>query len=335
MTELIRSACLTAFPELARSVGLRPEALLSSVGIDARALADPEMRISVQAMGQLLELAAQQSKIDTFGLRLAETRSLSILGPIGLLLREEPTVRHAIRSLAKYVCLHNEAIVLRFDQFGSQAVVSTEFHLARQRPFRQGVELTIGVLFRVLQPLIGRHWRPIVCFTHEPPARRDVHHRLFGPRVDFRSTYNGLIFSADDLERPVPGADPAFADQARRYLESLMQSTGTSFKAKAEELVRVQLPSRRCTADRLALQMGCDRRTLHRRLNAEKATFDAILGSVRTELAVRLLQNREAGLASAADLLGFSSGSAFSRWFLGSFGKRPSEWRRSLEAGGG
>ena len=101
MTELSRAASLTAFPEIARSFGLRPEALLSSVGIDRRALDDPEMRISAPAFGQLLELAAQQSKVETFGLRMAETRRLSILGPIGLLLREEPTVRHAIQSLAK------------------------------------------------------------------------------------------------------------------------------------------------------------------------------------------------------------------------------------------
>lgn len=332
MTELIRSACLTAFPEVARSVGLRPEALMSSVGIDRRALTDTEMRISIQAVGQLLEQAAQQSKVDTFGLRLAETRNLSILGPIGLLLREEPTVRHATRSLIKYISLHSEAIVVRLAEIDGQAVASTEFRLARQRAFRQGVELTIGVLFRVLQSLIGRHWQPTVCFTHGPPARRDAHHRLFGPRVDFRCSFNGLIFPSDDLARPVPSADPAFADQARRYLDSLVQSTGTGFKAKVEELVRVQLSSGRCTADRLALQMGCDRRTLHRKLTAERATFDTILDSVRTELAVRLLQNREAGLASAADLLGFSSSSAFSRWFLGSFGKRPSEWRRDLEA---
>ncbi|MBN8903630.1 MAG: AraC family transcriptional regulator, partial [Rhodospirillales bacterium] len=185
------------------------EALLSSVGIDARALADPEMRISVQAMGQLLELAAQQSKIDTFGLRLAETRSLSILGPIGLLLREEPTVRHAIRSLAKYVCLHNEAIVLRFDQFGSQAVVSTEFHLARQRPFRQGVELTIGVLFRVLQPLIGRHWRPIVCFTHEPPARRELAARPACRQVP------STISSTPPTTSTRPAASPSFSFSRR------------------------------------------------------------------------------------------------------------------------
>jgi len=332
MTELIRSACLTAFPEVARSVGLRYEPLLAAVGIDRRALDDAEMRIPAQAVGRLLELAAQQSNTDTFGLRLAETRQLSVLGPIGLLLREEPTVRHAVRSLAKYIYLHNEAVVLRLAEIDGQAVASIELHLAKQRPFRQGVELTLGVLFRILQSLIGRHWQPIVCLAHEPPARRDVHHRLFGPRVDFRCNYNGLIFPSADLERPVPGADPAFAEPVRRYLDSLLQSTAKSFGAKVQELVRVQLSDGRCTADRLALQIGCDRRTLHRKLSAESTTFDAILDQVRSELAVRLLQNRAAGLADTADLLGFSSSSAFSRWFLGAFGKRPSEWRRDLEA---
>jgi AraC-like DNA-binding protein len=332
MTELIRAASLTAFPEVARSLGLRPDALLSSIGIDHRALDDPELRISARSFGQLLELAAHQSKVETFGLRIAETRNISILGPIGLLIREEATVRHAIRSLAKYISLHNDAIVVHFDEIEDQAVVSLEFHLARQQAFRQGVELSVGVLFRILQSMIGSDWQPIVCFTHEPPARRDIHHRVFGPRVDFRCNYNGIIFLSRELERSVPGANPIFADHARRYLQSLMDRSGSTLEGKVRELVRVQLPSGRCTVERLARQVGCDRRTLHRKLAQEQVSFDAILNSVRRELAVRLLQNRHANLDQAADMLGFSSTSAFSRWFLGSFGKRPSEWRKELES---
>ena len=129
----------------------------------------------------------------------------------------------------------------------------------------------------------------------------------------------------------VPGANSSFADHARRYLESLVERNGFTLEAKVRELVRVQLSSGRCTVDRLAQQIGCDRRTLHRRLALEQVTFDAILNSVRGELAVRLLQNRQAGLTDTADMLGFSSGSAFSRWFLGAFGKRPSEWRKELD----
>lgn len=330
-TELIRAASLTAFPEIARSFGLKPESLLSEVGIDRRALDDPDMRISAPAVGRLLELAAQKAKVETFGLHMAETRSIAILGPIGLLLREEPTVRHALQSLAKYLFLHNEALVLHLDEVEDQAVVSLEVHLARQMPFRQGVELSIAVLYRVLQSLIGPTWQPIVCLSHEAPARRDVHHRMLGPRVDFRCNYNGMIFPARDLDRPLPGASPIFAEHARRYLESMANRTGATLEAKVRELVRAQLSSGRCTVERLALQIGCDRRTLHRRLALEQVTFDAILNSVRGELAVRLLQNRRANLASTADMLGFSSTSAFSRWFLDHFGTRPSEWRKQVQ----
>jgi AraC-like DNA-binding protein len=325
---LLRSACLTDFPEIARSVGLQPEALLSAVGIDRRALGDPDFRIPVQAFRQLLEEAVRQSGVENFGLRLAETRQLSILGPIGLLIREEPTVRHALRSLARYMALHNEALDLRLDEVDGQAIASLESTLVGRVSNRQGLELSVGVLFRILTTMVSAQWQPIVCFTYASPARRDVHRRLFGPRVDFLCNFNGIIFAAEELDRPVPDADPRFAEHARRYLDSLMANSEPTLQAKVRELVRLQLASGRCTADRLANQVGCDRRTLHRRLARENVTFDSVLNSVRSNLAVSVLQNRGANLASAADLLGFSSTSAFSRWFLGTFGQRPSEWRK-------
>jgi AraC-like DNA-binding protein len=334
MNELIRSACLTGFPEAARSVGLQPETLMAEVGIDRRALTDPEMRISVRAFSQMLELAAQRSKVETFGLRIAETRQLSILGPIGLLVREEPTVRRALQSLARYLSLHNEALSLRLEEVDGQAIAYIEATVDRPQILRQGIELTVGVLFRVLQTMVSRDWHPIVCFTHAPPAQRDVHHRVFGARVDFHCNFNGIIFSARELERLQPGADPTFAEHARRYLDLLNSHSGTSLEAKMKELMRLQLPSGRCTADRLAQQVGCDRRTLHRRLAKEQVTFNTLLDSVRTNLVTNLLQDREANLASAADMLGFSSTSAFSRWFLGRFGSRPSEWRREVDKTG-
>ena len=329
MIELMRSAALTSFPELARSVGLDPDALLAAAGIDRRALADPDMRIPVECVGDLLEVAAQQSGVEAFGLRLAETRQISIIGPIGLLLREEATVGDAFRSVCRYISLHNEAITFRLEKVEDQAVIQGGLHLARRRPYRQGAELTLAVLYRVFSQLIGPQWRPLVCIAHDPPARRDVHLRVLGARVDFRCNYYGLIFPWCDLERPVPGADPAFARQMRAYLESLRGREGPTLREKVCGLLRLQLSSGRCTSTRLARQLGCDRRTLHRRLAVERTTFEAILNDVRVEAAVRLMQNRQSGIAEAAEMLGFSSGSAFSRWFLGAFGKRPSDWRKS------
>lgn len=116
MTDLIRSACLTSYPEIARSLGLHPFRLLASCGLDRRCLTDPDLKLPSKAFGRLLEASARAAKVDDFGLRLAETRSLSVLGPLGLLIREEATMRDALSSLMRYILLHNEAMYLGLEE---------------------------------------------------------------------------------------------------------------------------------------------------------------------------------------------------------------------------
>ena len=50
MTDFIRSACLTSYPEVARSVGLDPMRMLRDAGIDHRCLSDPEIKVSAAAL---------------------------------------------------------------------------------------------------------------------------------------------------------------------------------------------------------------------------------------------------------------------------------------------
>ncbi|HTY80533.1 MAG TPA: AraC family transcriptional regulator ligand-binding domain-containing protein [Candidatus Bathyarchaeia archaeon] len=100
MPKLIRSACLTNYVEVARSVGLDPYQQLKAAGLSRACLADPDIMIRSSAVKRLLEVSAQGTGAGDFGLRMAETRRLSILGPIGLLLQEEPTVRGSSRPEA-------------------------------------------------------------------------------------------------------------------------------------------------------------------------------------------------------------------------------------------
>lgn len=327
MTDLIRSACLTSFPELARSLGLQPLRLLDACGIDRRCLDDPDIKLPAGAMGRLLEAAARAAKVEDFGLRLAETRTLSVLGPVWLLVREEPTVRSALHSLIRYIRLHNEALHLRLEEQDDQATISLEFHLPRPAPTRQGIELSIGVLYRVLRSLLGPALQARVRFAHEPPRRRDVYRRVFGGNVAFACDFNGIVCSSRDLDRAIPTADAGLARYARQHLEALLDRPNATMADKVRELVRLQLGSGRCTVDRLARQLGFDRRTLHRRLAVEGSTFLSIVDEVRIEIAARTLSRRGRPLTSVADMLGFSSLSAFSRWFRRRFESSPSQWR--------
>jgi AraC-like DNA-binding protein len=68
-------------------------------------------------------------------------------------------------------------------------------------------------------------------------------------------------------------------------------------------------------------------RTLQRSLDAEGLSFTALLDQVRRDLAQRYLANPHYGMGQIAAMLGYSSHSAFTRWFGAQFGCTPQEMR--------
>jgi AraC-like DNA-binding protein len=328
--DLIRSACLTDYAEIARSVGLEPLRMLDAVGLPRSCLRDPDMKIPVGAVARLFEASARAAGIEDFGLRLSERRRLSVLGPVGLIMREQPTVRKAIEALARYSRLHNEAMRIAIRQAGDVVIMSPELVVRRPGTMRQSIDLSVGVLYRILRIFLGDRWRPqSVAFIHPAPRRRDTYRRLFGTRVEFGADFNGIVCASRDIDVPMPAFDPAMARYVHQYLESVVGRPQVSTAEKVRELVTAMLPSGRCSIETVAAQLGVDRRTLHRHLAQDGETFSAVLDAVRTETVTRYLENRNRPLYVIAEMLGFSALSAFSRWFRAHFGCSVSSWRKA------
>ena len=169
----------------------------------------------------MLEVSAERAGVEAFGLMMADSRWLSNLGPVGLLVREQPTVRLAIDALARHSRQLNEALFLTLEESGQVVVLREELIVGHAGPVRQSTELAIGVVFRLLRTLLGPGWRPLrVCFAHDAPADRSEHERVFGRNVEFGHAFNGIVFSRSDLESPNPAADPEMARYARKLLEA-------------------------------------------------------------------------------------------------------------------
>lgn len=335
MTDFVRAATLTHFPEVARAAGLDPLRLLATAGLDAACLREPELRIPAAAVQRLLETAATQAGLDNFGLRMAEGRRLSNLGVVGLLVRDQATLRQALAALTRYSRLHNQSLFLQCEESGGVAVIREETMLQdRTAPpsgLRQATELTVGALYRFLALLLGPDWRPHrVCFTHGAPRDPSVHQRLFGPAVRFGQDFNGLVLVSRDLDTPLPSSDPVMARYARQVLQAAEDAADRSLAAEVRQLILVLLPAGRCTVDQVARQLGVDRRTVHRQLAREGTAFTTLLDATRTELARRHLAQPQRPLSEVAQLLGFSGLSAFSRWHRTRFGTTAST-RRSTE----
>lgn len=331
---MLRSAGLTGYVELARHVGLNPDAMLRKVGLNPRHLADPDIPISTVAARKLLEASAAASGTEDFGLRLAATRRISNLGPISAVIREAATAREALDNLCRYMRLLNAALLTRIEDHEDLSVIREELLTDERASVRQSSEMAIGVLYRIVAELLGPSWKPrSVCFEHRPPKGRTIHRTMFGVAVEFNASFNGIICAARDLKTPLHGSDSRLAPYARRFLDQALSTAGESSTYNVRQVITALLPSGRCTADQVAKHLGMDRRTLHRHLSGEDTNFTLLLRTVRSEFAAQQIRDSDRSLAELADLLGFSGPSAFAFWFRKNFGMSVSMWRRRQPVG--
>jgi AraC-like DNA-binding protein len=327
---VIRSASLSGYRELARALKLNPEAMMRKAGLSSRCLDDPEMPISVIAVRELLESSATAANVEDFGLQLARGRRLANLGPISIVLREEPTARQALDTLGRYLRLLNASLLTRIEDHDDVVIIREDFLLEGAASVRQSMELAVGVMYRILEELLGPEWRPRrVCFSHRPPHDKSSHLAFFGPKLEFNGSFNGIVCAARDLATPLPMADTGMAPYARRFLDQALSRSRNNTTDAARQLVAALLPGGRCTADQVAQHLAMDRRTLHRHLQADGETFSSMMQAVRSEFALRQIRDSDRSMAELAELLGFSAPSAFAFWFRRRFGCTVSAWRKS------
>ena len=124
-------------------------------------------------------------------------------------------------------------------------------------------------------------------------------------------------------------ADPLMRPYTQKLLASMVSERSADTTGRVQEAIGVLLPVGRCSMDQVARTMGVDRRTLHRHLAAEGATFSGLLHATRVRLAERHLANDRYSLTEVSELLGFSAPSAFTRWFKDQFGVSPRQWRQA------
>ena len=226
MAVQVRAAALTNFAEVAGSLGHDAAAALRRVGLQPGVLRQSDQRIPAIAVVQLLEQAAAATGCDNFGLRMAQSRQLSDLGVVSLLLTHQPTLRAVLATLIAYLHLVNESLAMQTEDAGRLVIVREE--IVSSLPTRQSVELAIGVLYRMCAALFGERWRPVsVHFAHGAPADAGLHRRLFRCRLAFDSGFNGFACAAADLDVPNPAADPGLARYAQGLVDAQSSARGS------------------------------------------------------------------------------------------------------------
>ena len=117
-------------------------------------------------------------------------------------------------------------------------------------------------------------------------------------------------------------------DQAENYLRSVYNQDDIAgeLKRKLADL----MASGEANADAACRALKLSRRTLQRRLKAEKTSFQKVLKEVRAVLAVNYLSDERLKSLEIAMLLGYSNISTFTTAFKSWYNIPPAEYRQKF-----
>ena len=179
-------------------------------------------------------------------------------------------------------------------------------------------QFALATLLRRARSDLGADLSPLrVGFAAAPPRHGRELAAAFGTdRVDFRQERTTMTFTRADLERPLPGADPALARILRAHADSIAAAAPSprapQWRDGFRQLLVEGLTDRELSVATVARRMTMSQRTLQRRLEEEGTSWREELDAVRREQAERLLRS---GLdrSATADRLGYSDARALRR----------------------
>lgn len=328
--ELVRAATLSGYYEVAEDLLLDTLGLLKRAGLARVSLADPDRMIPARSVIYLLEESAKAANCPSLGVRMAQRRTIADLGMVSLLIAHQPTLRDAFNVIQRYRNRINSTLVLQVEESRGVAVVQEQWVLDPPLVSRQSDELALGVMAGLGLWLLGSAWQidEVHC-AHPAPdqAEQAIYTRLFNAPLRFGSDFTGIVIAASLLDVPNPRADAALAAHARRMAEAMMAEAERSLDQEVEEAILLQLPAGGASMVATARALGLHPRTLQRRLEDNGQPFAEIRETVRRRQAARYLANPRLTITEVAELSGYASLSAFTRWHRQAFGQSPSRTR--------
>ena len=318
--------------ELLRELGLDLESLLDEVGISRAALIDEELRVSLPAICQLLEIASERSGCGDLGLRIAERQDIGILGPLAIAMQNASTIGDAMEVLSRYLHSHSTGIRMSIHADSPQkGYTSLRLNLITPSwlPRRQVTDQCIADLYHFLvwlpkvQPLTLD-----VALPHYPLVPPQRYQEVFARPVSFHEPYAQITVPSAFLSNELVGGETRLHQLSLDYLRLAYRPGKHSIREQVEDVLQRALSSTRGRRDVVAKLLGMHPRTLQRRLEAEGQSFTELLDTVRREQARRWLVESSVPMAHVADILGMADQSVLYRCCERWFGRSPSWIRR-------
>ena len=313
-----------------KSAGVPVTPLLKRVGLTPELIADPKERLSVRSQIAFLDEAAKALKDDCIGFTLARDFDLRELGLLYYVMASSVTLGEALKRLARYSNVTNQALVFRY-QDGNRLIISLRYSGVPRHSDRHQIEFCMFAVLRICRMLTGQNLVPQhFMIAHHRSWGTSEMGRFAGTKVHFGADKDEFALNVDARELPLIHSDGYLNDLLLKYCESTLahrRSDMSHLRTQVENAISSLLPHGRVFVEDVARRLGMSEKTLARRLSDEGLNFTEILQHLRRDLAIRYLDDRKLHVSKIAWLLGFHEVSAFTNAFKRWTGKTPSQMR--------
>src|SRR5215510_7767128 len=314
-----------------KSAGVEVAPLLKRVGLTPEAIAEPEERLTVRSQIALLDEAAIALKDDCIGFTLARDFDPREIGLLYYVLASSRTLGEALKRLARYSKVTNEALVFGYRE-GNRLLISLSYSGVPRHSDRHQIEFCMFAAIRLCRMLTGHSLVPQhFSISHYRSESTSEMARFVGTKVKFGADADEFALNVNARELPLIHADTHLHDLLLKYCEATLADRKSDdmsqLRTRVENAISTMLPHGRVLAEDVACSLGMSERTLARRLSDEGLNFTEILQQLRRDLAVRYLDDRKLHVSKIAWLLGFHEVSAFTHACKRWTGKTPREMR--------
>jgi AraC-like DNA-binding protein len=252
-----------------------------------------------------------------------------------LLLATAPTVGEALVKAAKYNGYVNDAFRPTLHHRRGQVCIEYVNCVDERCNPPEYIEFIFACFLLRFRHTTGVAFRPKeLHFRHAPPRDLSEHERLFQAPILFRQPATRAFVEPSDLRIPQLFADAATSELLEHYIKATLTHpcVDDELTLALRNALHDLLSSERVTLAAAARRLGVGRRSLQRNLEARGTSFREVLRALRCELSLTLLRQRGMTMNHAAESLGFSELSSFSRAFKKWTGMSPQAYRRKPSA---
>jgi AraC-like DNA-binding protein len=318
--------------EVAASLGLDRAELLAELGIDAAILEDHDNRLPLEVFARLWNLLSRRFPGRALALDWVRTWKTSDAGVMGYVFVQVSTLEEAMEAAVRYGQLIDQGEWPRLQRGGPTSRL--EYSLAPTLLATEHVPETImATLVHFIRGMVDPAFAPVaVRLPHRATARTPALERYHGCKVIHEAGEVSTEFPTELLGRKLPGGDPVLAAYLRKQADALVKRLGTANAVSQECARRIaeRLGAGEPSQTEIARRMGMSERTLQRRLQAERTTFNELLDDSRRTIAESYLADRKLAAYEVSFLLGYAEPATFFRAFKRWTGKTPQEYRATL-----